>query len=206
MLRIFKYPFESRNEIAKKMLIYSLFASLMVLISVIPMFVFISRDSAKNRDAARKITSQETELSVLLVFVTFLLCIVFISIMGIRLSRKVHRNFEKWVSFNGYIYYIKASVPRGTNLSNPKHINAVTKSQDRVSDYILNEKNIHKLLTSGQKPQGMTIFCADGAKILKQGKCSVVHFEDGRKVKIYKDIIDYDILINQLDTQKGNIT
>ena len=198
MLKIFRYPFITRNEIEKKMLLYSLPVILSLLISMIPLFIFMAIDSEKNRDAIVKTSSRQTELSLLLVFVTFLISISIISFIGIRLSKKIRRNFEIWVSFKGVIYYMKAKVPRGTSISSPQHFNSVTKSQDRAINFLGSEEVIRELLTSGQTPKNVTILCAKEAKIIKKKHCSVICFENGRKIKLYKDIIDYDTLIDKI--------
>lgn len=195
MLKIYKYPFISRDEIAKKLLRCSLPVFLLLLLSMVPLFKFMAADSDKNRDAITKITSQETELSLLLVFAVFLFSIVYISVVGIRLSNQTRRSLEIWVSFRGSVYYIKANSPRGTIASSPQRFNSVISSQDSAMCFLGDEGKIRELLTSGQTPCGITLLCAEGAKISKKKDHSVIYFENGRKVKLYKDIIDYDTLI-----------
>lgn len=195
MLKIYKYPFISREKIAKKLLRYSLPVFVLLLLSMIPLFVFIAADSVRNRDAVTRITSQETELSLLLVFAVFLFSIVYISVVGIILSNQTRRNLERWVSFRGSVYYIKANAPRGTIASGPQRFNSVISSQNSAMGFLGDEGKIRELLTSVQTPRGITLLCADRAKISKKKNCSVIRFENGRKVKLYKDIIDYDILI-----------
>ena len=75
MIKLFQYPPASRSEIGKGVLVRMIPALLVLILSTIPLFIFIGKDSAANRDAVRKVTSQETEVAAAAVFIVFLLCI-----------------------------------------------------------------------------------------------------------------------------------
>lgn len=179
-------------------MLFSVYAFLLLLLSTVPLFIFIGRDSERNRDAVRKVTSQETEFSLLFVLAVLVLCIVFVSVVGVKLSHRQKRNYERWVSFKGAVYYVKANVPRGTNLSNPQHFNKVMQAQDATLSFLKDEENMRELLQSSIRPSFVTVLCAENAVISKEcGRYVVIRFENGRKIKLYKDIIDYNILIDK---------
>ena len=195
MIQIFKYPFVTREYIAKKVLLFSVPTFLVLLLSTVPLFIFMGRDSERNRDAVRKVTSTETELSLLFVVAVLVLCMVFVIVFSLKQSHRIKRNFERWVSFRGKLYYVKADVPAGRSLSTPQRFNKVMQVQDCTLSFLENEENMRELLQREPKPSFTTVLSAENAVISKEnGKYCVIRFENGRKIKLYKDIIDYNIL------------
>ncbi len=195
---IFRYPLVTRGDIAKKVLLFSVSAFVLLLLLTVPLFIFMGRDSEKNRDAVRKVTSQETELSLLFVLAVLVLCMVCVVVYSIKLSRRIKRNYERWVSFKGTVYYVKADVPVGRSLSTPQRFNKVMQAQDATLSFLKDKENMRELLQSSTKPSFVTVLCAENAVISKEcGRYAVIRFENGRKIKLYKDIIDYNILIDK---------
>ena len=119
MIKLFQYPPASRSEIGKGVLVRMIPALLVLILSTIPLFIFIGKDSAANRDAVRKVTSQETEMAAAAVFIVFLLCVVYISIAAIKASAKHMRHFTCYAYYKGTLYSIGAAVPHShSNTSN----------------------------------------------------------------------------------------
>ena len=83
------------------------FAALAVV--MVKLFLCIGADSARNRDAVRKVTSPETEQWVLIVLLVFVAAVIYLSVAGFLLSRKVRRQFTAWV-YNGEKLYVPEGI------------------------------------------------------------------------------------------------
>ena len=130
MIKLFQYPPASRSEIGKGVLVRMIPALLVLILSTIPLFIFIGKDSAANRDAVRKVTSQETEMAAAAVFIVFLLCVVYISIAAIKASAKHMRNFTCYAYYKGTLYSIGAAVPHSHSNTSNHGMRSIMKAQD----------------------------------------------------------------------------
>ena len=95
MLEIYHPPHVAREEAARKMLWRVLLSFAALAVSMIPFFFQLTKDSEQNRDAVYKTTSTETELCLILVLAAALAVIFYLSVTGIRLSRKIRAQFKE---------------------------------------------------------------------------------------------------------------
>ncbi|MGN0621225.1 MAG: hypothetical protein ACI4I9_05095 [Porcipelethomonas sp.] len=194
MIRIFRYPFVSGDETAKKVLRGMIPALLLLMFSTVPLFVFIGRDSEASRDAVHKITSPETRASVIAVFAAFLLCIVYISFLGIKESVKKRRDFVRWVFYRGRLFYVAAAVPTGRTGS---RFGRIMKTQNAASAFLNDSDTLKKLLDGGIQNRRMIIYEAEDPVILRENKKGAkIRLAGGKKALIGRDITDYDQLMS----------
>ena len=90
-MSIYQPPQADRNKIAGKMLGHILIVFAALAVVMVKLFLCIGADSARNRDAVRKVTSPETEQWALIVFLVFVAAVIYLSVAGFLLSRKVRR-------------------------------------------------------------------------------------------------------------------
>ncbi len=197
MIQIFKYPFVSRSEIGKKVLVRMIPALLLLMLSMVPLFVFIGNDSQANRDTVRKVTSQETEISAIAVFIVFLLCVVYISIVGIKESGKFMRNFTGWAYYKGTLYNITAVVPRSHSNTSSRGMRRIMNSQDGAMDFLNDHYTLKKLLDGDIENKRILVCEVRELTLLRENKNGVkVLLPDGRKLMIYKNMTDYETLMS----------
>lgn len=196
MIKIFQYPFISKNETAKRILVRMIPALLLLMLSMVSLFVFIGKDSEANRDAVRKVTSQETEISAVGVFIAFLLCVIYIGTVGIKESAEYMRNFTAWAYYRGTLYNITAVVPRSHANTSNRGMRRIMKAQDGAMDF-LNDRYTLKKLLDGEIGNKRILVCEVRKPILLKEKKngSKVLLPDGRKLMIYKNMTDYDTLM-----------
>ncbi|MGN0594944.1 MAG: hypothetical protein ACI4I6_07285 [Hominimerdicola sp.] len=197
MIQIFKYPPVSRSEIGKRVLVRMIPALLLLVLSMVPMFIFMAKDSEANRNAVRKVSSQETEMSVIAVFILFLLCVVYISIVAIKESRKLMRNFTVWAYYKKTLYNITAVVPRSHANTSRRGMRRIMKAQDSAMDFFNDHYTLKKLLDGEIKNKRILVCEVIELTLLKENKNGVkVLLPNGRKLTIYKDLTDYDIFMD----------
>lgn len=196
MIQVFNYPFVSRGKISRRILAGMLSALLLLMLSMIPVFIFMEKDSEANRDAVRKVTSQQTEISVIAVFVVFLLCTVFISIVCIKESRKLMRNFAGWAYYKGTLYNITAAVPRSHSNTSGRGMRNIVNAQDNALTFLNDKYTLKKLLDGELENKRILVSEVRELTILKESKDHIkILLQNGRKIIIYKDITDYDTLM-----------
>ena len=108
---IYQPPQADRNKIAGKMLGHVLIVFAALAVVMVKLFLCIGADSARNRDAVRKVTSPETEQWALIVLLVFVAAVIYLSVAGFLLSRKVRRQFTAWVYNGEKLYVVTAKVP-----------------------------------------------------------------------------------------------
>lgn len=195
MIKLFQYPPTSRSEIGKGVLVRMIPALLVLILSTIPLFIFIGKDSAANRDAVRKVTSQETEVAAAAVFIVFLLCVVYISIAAIKASAKHMRNFTCYAYYKGTLYSIGAAVPHSPSNTSNHGMRSIMKAQDDAMGFLSDHYTLKKLLDGEIENSRILVYEVKELTLLKENKNGMkVLLPNGRKQTIYKDMIDYDTL------------
>ena len=111
VFEIYQPPQADRNKIAGKMLGHILIVFAALAVVMVKLFLCIGADSARNRDAVRKVTSPETEQWALIVLLVFVAAVIYLSVAGFLLSRKVRRQFTAWVYNGEKLYVVTAKVP-----------------------------------------------------------------------------------------------
>ena len=76
VFEIYQPPQADRNKIAGKMLGHVLIVFAALAVVMVKLFLCIGADSARNRDAVRKVTSPETEQWALIVFLVFVAAVI----------------------------------------------------------------------------------------------------------------------------------
>lgn len=114
VFEIYQPPQADRNKIAGKMLGHILIVFAALAVVMVKLFLCIGADSARNRDAVRKVTSPETEQWALIVFLVFVAAVIYLSVAGFLLSRKVRRQFTAWV-YNGEKLYVVTAAGHRTH-------------------------------------------------------------------------------------------
>ncbi len=172
-------------------------ALLLLMLSMVPLFVFIGNDSQANRDTVRKVTSQETEISAIAVFIVFLLCVVYISIVGIKESGKFMRNFTGWAYYKGTLYNITAVVPRSHSNTSSRGMRRIMNSQDGAMDFLNDHYTLKKLLDGEIGNKRILVYEVRELTLLRENKNGVkVLLPEGRKLMIYKNMTDYETLMS----------
>ncbi|MBS7205568.1 MAG: hypothetical protein KH048_04755 [Ruminococcus bicirculans] len=170
-------------------------ALLVLILSTIPLFIFIGKDSAANRDAVRKVTSQETEVAAAAVFIVFLLCVVYISIAATKASAKHMRNFTCYAYYKGTLYSIGAAVPHSHSNTSNHGMRSIMKAQDDAMGFLSDHYTLKKLLDGEIENSRILVYEVKELTLLKENKNGMkVLLPNGRKQTIYKDMIDYDTL------------
>ena len=105
MLETFQPPRVTWKETAQKILCYVLVAFAALAVSIIGLFYYMAGDSRRNWGALHKVTSPETELWLIIVFIVFVLAVVYLSVAGIVLSRRMRGQFVRWVKQDGKLYF-----------------------------------------------------------------------------------------------------
>lgn len=111
VFEIYQPPQADRNKIAGKMLGHILIVFAALAVVMVKLFLCIGADSARNRDAVRKVTSPETEQWALIVLLVFVAAVIYLSVAGFLFSRKVRRQFTAWVYNGEKLYVVTAKVP-----------------------------------------------------------------------------------------------
>lgn len=195
MIKLFQYPPASRSEIGKSVLVRMIPALLVLILSTIPLFIFIGKDSAANRDAVRKVTSQETEMAAAAVFIVFLLCVVYISIAAAKASAKHMRHFTCYAYYKGTLYSIGAAVPHSHSNTSNHGMRSIMKAQDDAMGFLSDHYTLKKLLDGEIENSRILVYEVKELTLLKENKNGMkVLLPNGRKQTIYKDMIDYDTL------------
>ncbi|MGN0613541.1 MAG: hypothetical protein ACI4JB_06525 [Porcipelethomonas sp.] len=197
MIQVFRYPFVSRNEAAKKVLVRMIPALLLLMLSMVPLFFFIGKDSEENRDTVIKSTSLAAEISAAAVFTMFLLCVVFISMVGIKESGRFMRNFTGWAYYKGVLYNVTAVVPRSHSDTSSRGMRRIVNAQDGAMDFLNDHYTLKKILDGGVENKRILVCKVRELTLLKENRNGVkVLLPDGRKQMIYKNITDYDTLMS----------
>ncbi|MGN1403648.1 MAG: hypothetical protein ACI4XB_04940 [Ruminococcus sp.] len=131
-MELFSAPQVSREVVAKKMLKHVGIAFAALAAVMIPLFVSLSRDAAANRDAVRKVASETTELWAVIVLLVVVAAVVYLSVMGVFLSRKIRKQFSNWVYYKGTLYLVSASVPTARGNANGSQVRNVMRIQDKA--------------------------------------------------------------------------
>ena len=200
MIGVFAYPGEDVNSRAGRVFLKTLPAVLVVLLSTVPMFYFMAKDSEKNRDAVHKVTSQETEIAVIAVFAVFLLAIVYISVMGVWESVRLKRRFTNWAYYKGKLYTITADFPHSHHGSGNRAVRNVMNAQEAVLR-LLNDKYTLKQLLNGEiKSDRFSVSeVVSVAEIKKTKNKTIVKLADGKTAAVYRSIDGYDELMGILE-------
>lgn len=125
------------------MLLHCVFALLVLSAAVTALFVNISKDSEMNNDAVRKITSATVEMWAVITFIVFVAAIVYLSVMGVCISRGIRKQFSNWVYYKSQLYLVSASVP-SANAHN--RASRVMKIQDKALDILNDEYTLAQIL------------------------------------------------------------
>ncbi|MFR1995600.1 hypothetical protein [Ruminococcus sp.] len=132
VFEIYQPPQADRNKIAGKMLGHILIVFAALAVVMVKLFLCIGADSARNRDAVRKVTSPETEQWVLIMLLVFVAAVIYLSVAGFLLSRKVRRQFTAWVYNGEKLYVVTAKVPSAGRYSSPRRVSSVFQIQERA--------------------------------------------------------------------------
>ncbi|WP_317336751.1 hypothetical protein [uncultured Ruminococcus sp.] len=151
MIEVFSAPQISREVVAKKMLKHVGIAFAALAAVMIPLFMSISKDSAANRNAVRKVTSETTELWTVIVFLVVLAAVVYLSVMGIFLSRKIRKQFSNWVYYKGTLYLVSASVPAARGNANGSQVRRIMKIQDKALAVLRDTYTLSRILDGEEK-------------------------------------------------------
>ncbi|MBQ8298049.1 MAG: hypothetical protein IJX77_09740 [Ruminococcus sp.] len=197
MIKIFAYPAESTNTRFKRVLLKVLPAVLIQLFSAVPLGYFMMQDSMRNRDAVRKVTSPETEISLLIVFAVFLLCVLYLSIIGIRESSALKRRFTSWVRYKGSLHIVTADFPKPYN---QRRAARTIKAQEERLKIFRDEYYLRQLLDGEVRSSWLA--CYEIVRILeikKTKKYTRIRLENGMQFTVYSYIEGYQELVGMLD-------
>ena len=165
------------------------------MLSTIPLFIFLGKDSEANQDAVRKVTSQETEIAAAAVLIVFLLCVVYISIVAIKGSAKHMRHFTCWAYYKGKLYNIGAAVPHSHSNTSNHGMRSIMNAQDGAMEFLNDQYTLKKLLNGEIENNRISVCEVNELNLLKENKNGMkVLLPNGRKQMIYKDMTDYDTL------------
>lgn len=182
MIKLFQYPPASRSEIGKGVLVRMIPALLVLILSTIPLFIFIGKDSAANRDAVKKVTSQETEVAAAAVFIVFLLCVVYISIAAAKASAKHMRHFTCYAYYKGTLYSIGAAVPHSHSNTSNHGMRSIMKAQDDAMGFLSDHYTLKKLLNGEIENSRILVYEVKELTLLKENKNGMkVLLPNGRK-------------------------
>lgn len=143
VMKIYSAPKIDRGGAAKEMLLHSIFALLVLSTAVTALFVNISKDSEVNKDAVIKITSATVEMWAVITFVVFVAAIVYLSVIGVCISRRIRKQFSNWVYYKSQLYLVSASVP---SAGVHDRASRVMKIQDKALDILNDEYTLAQIL------------------------------------------------------------
>ena len=143
VMKIYSAPKIDRGEAAKKMLLHCVFALLVLSAAVTVLFVNISKDAEMNKDAVRKITSATVEMWAVITFIVFVAAIVYLSVMGVCISRGIKKQFSNWVYYKSQLYLVSASVP---SAGAHNRASRVMKIQDKALDILNDEYTLAQII------------------------------------------------------------
>ena len=146
VFEIYQPPQADRNKIAGKMLGHILIVFAALAVVMVKLFLCIGADSARNRDAVRKVTSPETEQWALIVLLVFVAAVIYLSVAGFLLSRKVRRQFTAWVYNGEKLYVVTAKVPSAGRYSSPRRVSSVFQIQERALEILHDPRMLVSLI------------------------------------------------------------
>ena len=190
MIEVFQPPRITREETAYKMLFHVFAAFAALAVSMAGLFYSMAGDSRKNRDALHKVTSPETELWAI---------IVYLSVAGVVLSRRVRGQFVQWVKKGGKLYFVSASASNVRASGSSRRISSSLKLQD-ASLNVLNDSGALEDILNGKTAyafiQAIPVTSVTWVRQRKRG--TKVYFQN-KKVFLSKKMYGYHVLLHLLE-------
>lgn len=205
MIKVFSLPPEDTNTRYKRVFLKILPAIICVIISTVPLFYFMFRDSEKNSDAVYKITSQQTEAALIFTAGVTLLAVVWISAAGICESVRYGRRFTGWAYYRCELYTIKANYPKPYSGAGIRTFSRVMSAQESILRFLSDKYTLKQLLDGEIQSDRFEICRLERVQnIRKTGKGAVIMFDNGRKAVIYRSMDGYDELLDILENLKND--
>lgn len=187
-----------RNKIAGKMLGHVLIVFAALAVVMVKLFLCIGADSARNRDAVRKVTSPETEQWALIVFLVFVAAVIYLSVAGFLLSRKVRRQFTAWVYNGEKLYVVTAKVPSAGRYSSPRRVSGVFQIQERALEILHDPRMLVSLIEGTVSEPLFHVTPVTEVRRIRQREQEVIVYFDRYREKISKKTTNFEALMMHL--------
>ena len=198
VFEIYQPPQADRNKIAGKMLGHILIAFAALAVVMVKLFLCIGADSARNRDAVRKVTSPETEQWALIVLLVFVAAVIYLSVAGFLLSRKVRRQFTAWVYNGEKLYVVTAKVPSAGRYSSPRRVSSVFQIQERALEILHDPRMLVRLIEGTVSEPLFHVTPVTEVRRIRQREQEVIVYFDRYREKISKETINFEALMMHL--------
>lgn len=186
VFEIYQPPQADRNKIAGKMLGHVLIVFAALAVVMVKLFLCIGADSARNRDAVRKVTSPETEQWALIVLLVFVAAVIYLSVAGFLLSRKVRRQFTAWVYNEEKLYVVTARVPSAGRYSSPRRVSSVFQIQERALEILHDPRMLVSLIEGTVSEPLFHVTPVTEVRRIRQREQEVIVYFDRYREKISK--------------------
>ena len=165
---------------------------------MVKLFLCIGADSARNRDAVRKVTSPETEQWVLIMLLVFVAAVIYLSVAGFLLSRKVRRQFTAWVYNGEKLYVVTAKVPSAGRYSSPRRVSSVFQIQERALEILHDPRMLVSLIESTVSEPLFRVTPVTEVRRIRQREQEVIVYFDRYREKISKKTTNFEALMMHL--------
>ena len=192
VFEIYQPPQADRNKIAGKMLGHILIVFAALAVVMVKLFLCIGADSARNRDAVRKVTSPETELLV------FVAAVIYLSVAGFLFSRKVRRQFTAWVYNGEKLYVVTAKVPSAGRYSSPRRVSSVFQIQERALEILHDPRMLVSLIEGTVSEPLFRVTPVTEVRRIRQREQEVIVYFDRYREKISKKTTNFEALMMHL--------
>lgn len=194
VFEIYQPPQADRNKIAGKMLGHVLIVFAALAVVMVKLFLCIGADSARNRDAVRKVTSPETEQWALIMLLVFVAAVIYLSVAGFLLSRKVRRQFTAWVYNGEKLYVVTAKVPSAGRYSSPRRVSSVFQIQERALEIL----HVVSLIEGTVSEPLFRVTPVTEVRRIRQREQEVIVYFDRYREKISKKTTNFEALMMHL--------
>ena len=198
VFEIYQPPQAHRNKIAGKMLGHILIVFAALAVVMVKLFLCIGADSARNRDAVRKVTSPETEQWALIVLLVFVAAVIYLSVAGFLLSRKVRRQFTAWVYNGEKLYVVTAKVPSAGRYSSPRRVSSVFQIQERALEILHDPRMLVSLIEGTVSEPLFHVTPVTEVRRIRQREQEVIVYFDRYREKISKKTTNFEALMMHL--------
>ena len=195
---IYQPPQADRNKSAGKMLGHVLIVFAALAVVMVKLFLCIGADSARNRDAVRKVTSPETEQWALIVLLVFVAAVIYLSVAGFLLSRKVRRQFTAWVYNGEKLYVVTAKVPSAGRYSSPRRVSSVFQIQERALEILHDPRMLVSLIEGTVSEPLFHVTPVTEVRRIRQREQEVIVCFDRYREKISKKTTNFEALMMHL--------
>lgn len=196
MVKTFIGKNDSPTKFLSKVCAFMVPAVVLLIVTTIPLFLSIAKDSGANRDAVNKVTSPETETWLIIVLIMTVAVIVYMSVTGILLARK-RRLCTNWVYYAGDLYALFTVAPRRTRGTTPVGNMIIFYGQKKFHDILTDTYTLRQIISGEKQVSNIYVHKADRiTELVIDRKKATMKLCDGKiPAFAYPDMNDYDTLI-----------